>query len=245
MKVFFLAAGQGTRIKGFKKSNKCLIKINNKSLINYHLDHLKKLKIDDINFITGHNSKNLIKNLKNRKIKFYYNKNYKKMNIASSIHTALTKTNDNTLISYTDVIYNYKIIQYFNNRKINKIVIPVLKNWKKVWYQRGVNIYDDAEELLTNKRKISKIGGKIRNINLIKYQFMGLMYIPKKILPYILNKFDNKKLLKMDTTKFINFLIKEGMEIKYKVYNDQWFEFDLLNDIENFQRYYDIYKFKN
>ena len=245
MKIFFLAAGQGSRIKGLEKSNKCLIEINNKSLIDYHLDNLEKMKIDNINIITGHNSNNLRKKLLDKKLNFYYNKNYKKMNIASSIHTALINSKDDTLISYTDVIYESKIIKYFEKKKFKRIVIPVLKNWKKIWKQRKVSIYSDAEELVTYKRKIISIGSKFKKSNFTKYQFMGIIFVPKNILPIFSSKFSNNKLFKMDSTTLINYLINEGFEINYKVYDGIWFEFDFLKDVENFQRYYNINKIKN
>ena len=167
------------------------------------------------------------------------------MNIASSIHTALINSKDDTLISYTDVIYEAKIIKYFEKKKFKRIVIPVLKNWKKIWKQRKVSIYSDAEELLTYKRKITSIGSKFNKSNFTRYQFMGIIFIPKNVLPLFSSKFSNNKLFKMDSTTLINYLINEGFEINYKVYDGIWFEFDFLKDVENFQRYYNINKIKN
>ena len=56
----------------------------------------------------------------------------------------------------------------------------VLNNWHLVWKYRNESIFQDAEKLKTTGKIIVSIGGKILNKKKVKYQYMGLMFIPKK-----------------------------------------------------------------
>ena len=67
MRAIILAAGRGRRINQLSKSKpKCFIKVNNKSLINYQIEALKKAGITKIAIVTGY-KKNFFQNLKTKK----------------------------------------------------------------------------------------------------------------------------------------------------------------------------------
>ena len=77
MKFVFLAAGKGERI--FKKinKNKCLLELNNKTLIENSINEVLKTRIKKIQIVTGFKSENIVKKLKKYKnIRFIYNNKY-------------------------------------------------------------------------------------------------------------------------------------------------------------------------
>ena len=131
MDIIFLAAGRGSRFHNKTKINKCLIEIKRKPIIKILIDEVKKTKIKNINIITGYRSKYLKKNLADyKKIKFIHNKLYQRREMTHSLIVGLKKIKRDTIISYTDIIFNSVIInKILRNRKKN-ILIPVLKNWK-------------------------------------------------------------------------------------------------------------------
>ena len=53
MKLILLAAGKSSRIFTKIKTNKCLIKINNKTLIKHIIDNAKNSGIKNIDIVTG------------------------------------------------------------------------------------------------------------------------------------------------------------------------------------------------
>ena len=58
--------------------------------------------------------------------------------------------------------------------------LPIFSNWKNVWKIRNKDPYKDAETLYVSKSmKLSSIGEKIKKVNEVKYQFMGIIYIPR------------------------------------------------------------------
>ena len=86
--AILLAAGQSRRMGG---DNKLIKKYNKKHLINHILDTLIKSKIKKIIIVSGfQNSKVKKIIIKNKKINFIYNKNYK-FGMASSIKTGLKR----------------------------------------------------------------------------------------------------------------------------------------------------------
>ena len=70
-----------------------------------------------------------------------------------------------------------------------------------------------------------------------KYQFMGIVYVPKilrgKLIEFYKKKIINKKI---HTTNFLQSLIENGSQIKYVIYTGKWYEFDDLDDYLIFKK---------
>ena len=130
--AILLAAGQSKRMGG---DNKLTKKYNKKYLINHILDTLIKSKIEKIIVVLGFQSSKVRKiTVKNKKINFVFNKNYKS-GMASSIKTGLKRISKGSigfLIVQADMpLISKKIINslcYSGIRKKNKeIVAPIYK----------------------------------------------------------------------------------------------------------------------
>ena len=123
--AILLAAGQSKRMDG---DNKLIKKYNKKYLINHILDTLIKSKVNKIIVVLGFQKLKVRKiTVKNKKINFVYNKNYKS-GMASSIKTGLkrvSKKNIGFLIVQADMPLISKNI-------INSICYVVKKNRKEI-----------------------------------------------------------------------------------------------------------------
>ena len=129
--AILLAAGQSKRMNG---DNKLIKKYNKKYLINHIIGTLIKSKVDKIIVVLGFQSSKVRKiTIKNKKINFVYNKNYKS-GMASSIKTGLKRISKKSigfLIVQADMpLISKKIIDslYYaikNNSK--EIVAPIYK----------------------------------------------------------------------------------------------------------------------
>ena len=137
MKLILLAAGKSSRIYKEIKKNKCLININNKSLIRNIIDNAKASSLKNITVVTGFKPFNIIQDLKNyKKISYIYNSKYQTTDMVYSAMLALKKTNEDVIISYTDIFYEKDV---FNNLiKLNKknLTLPYIQNWKSIWKLR-------------------------------------------------------------------------------------------------------------
>ena len=238
MKIIFLAAGRGKRIFKKIKINKCLISINKKTIIENLIENIPKPIRKNIFIVTGFNKNKIINKTNKYKINFLHNKNYKNTEMVETLRVALMKINDDILISYTDIIYDKFLINLFLKKKYKNITLPIKTNWRKVWDIRGKKAEQDAETLIFKKDKLLEIGGKIQNINTIKAQFMGLLFIPKKKRLDLLNFLSNPKYKKIQTTKLLNDLIKKKMKINVIKTKNIWYEFDDYQDLKNFKKKY-------
>ena len=238
MKIIFLAAGRGKRIFKKIKINKCLISINKKTIIENLIENIPKPIRKNIFIVTGFNKNKIINKTNKYKINFLHNKNYKNTEMVETLRVALMKINDDILISYTDIIYDKFLINLFLKKKYKNITLPIKTNWRKVWDIRGKKAEQDAETLIFKKDKLLEIGGKIQNINTIKAQFMGLLFIPKKKRLDLLNFLSNPKYKKIQTTKLLNDLIKKKMKINVIKTKNKWYEFDDYQDLKNFKKKY-------
>ena len=237
MQLIILAAGKSNRIFKDINKNKCLIEVNKKTLIEkIILDSSNYFK--KINIITGFKSYLIKKKLKNYpKIKMIHNKNYYKTEMLHSLITGLKKVNDDVVISYSDILISKKIWKIFNKTKDKEITLPIKINWREIWSIRSKGFLDDAESLRINKQKyLKEIGNKIKKNSRVDGQFMGLIYIPKKMIQKIIKLYKDYKLQKMQTTQFLNFLLSKDILIKCKTTNVFWYEIDDLIDLKNLNK---------
>jgi len=231
MKCIILAAGSGKRIKNItKKIPKCLIKINNITIIERQIRFLKKLKIKDIIIIKGF-KKNLIK-FKNAK--YIINKGYKKNEQLDSLFCAKKEFNEDLLITFSDTIYDFGILKKIFLSKKGDIIIGTDRNWKKRYKFRYDHPYDQADKVKINKKgEVIKIG---KNINLkdANAEFLGIMKLTKigcqrflKSYNYIFKKGKTKK---MQIHNFLKTLINSNQKIFSCNLKGKFMEIDTLND---------------
>lgn len=124
-----LAAGSGTRIASKINTPKCLVKINNKTILEHQLESFYYAGIKKIYIITGYQEYKIKKFLKNYKTKLeinlIYNNIYKKTNNMYSAHLASKfLKNKKFILCNGDVVIEKKIIKHLLNGKYeNEILI--------------------------------------------------------------------------------------------------------------------------
>ena len=127
MIAIILAAGRGSRLKKKTKNKpKCLIKIHNKSILEWSIESIKASGLKNFFAVGGYKQKMLRKYINVK----YVNNNWRKTNIFYSLIKAdsiLKK--ENSIIFYSDILFNKKIIKSLMNNK-SEICIPFDKYWK-------------------------------------------------------------------------------------------------------------------
>jgi choline kinase len=231
MRAIILAAGRGSRLSSdLSKKPKCFLEIRFKKIIDYQIENITSLGINNIGIVTGYKS-NMFK-IFNKNL--FHNKKWRTTNMVYS----LIKANDwlskyECLVTYGDIIYEKNIIKNFLNVK-NEISVLYDKNWKELWRSRFKDIFKDAETFkYDNKHFLTEIGKKTKNITEINGQFMGIMkFKPRGWKKFkIAAKILIKKNSKIYTTDVLDFLV-QNCKVKIKTYacDGKWCEIDTRKD---------------
>ena len=233
MILVILAAGRGKRLrKKTKKTPKCLIKVNGKSLINYNKEFIEKFK--KVVIVTGYRDHLVRKNFsENKSITFIKNKDYLKTNMVHSLFCAYNylkkyKNND-IVISYSDIVFDKSIFTLLKSRG-NFLI--VYSEWLKIWKLRMKKsmIMNDAESLVVRNNNVISIGQKILD-KMPKYQYTGIIKLKSHDFIKLYKYFKILKNIKIDFTKFLNSSINNKIiKMKIKKTKKFWFEVDNMND---------------
>ena len=238
MKSIIIAAGSGKRIPEFSKTiPKCLIKINNKSILKRQIDLIRKFKIYKISIIKGFKAHKI--NYKN--IKYFYNRNYKKNEQLESFFQSQKWFDDDLLVTFSDIIYENSIIKKMIQSD-NNFTIAVQKNWKKKYKNRFDHPLTQADKVFIKNKKIVNIGKKIP-INKSNGEFLGIFKISKNTCGNLIKEYKflkkTKKTNKLQLHDFFRYLIKKKFDIKPTYVNGKYMEIDTYNDFKIAKKMFD------
>ena len=230
MILLILASGSGNRLKHLTRNNpKCLVKINNRPIINFMDQFINKFKKTFV--VVGYKSKKIKEYFNDySRVKLIKNNLFKDTNMVESIFCAKKFINDDVVIVYSDIIFDTNI---YNLLKKKNNIMPVNSSWEKIWSLRmnKKRIKYDAENIVIRKNTLVSIGGKIES-EFPKNQFMGIVKFLKKDFNRMYEfykKINNKKI---DFTGFIQLFMRNN-NVKIKCYKTKkfWFEIDTIKDL--------------
>jgi len=242
MKIIFIAAGSSTRL-GTKTLNfpKGLIKINNNSIMGIQLDLFKNKKIDNIVIITGPNADKF--NFKN--VTYINDTNHKKHDVLGSLMVAKSHMNNEMITTYSDIIFDEKILNSIVEFK-GDIGIAIELNWEKRYINRDQHPKSEADNVIIQNGEIVKIRKNISESkdDQIIGEFIGLMKLSKEGAKIFKNKYSELEkthigkfhnapsLERAYLTDMLQELINSGLKISPIIINGNWCEIDTPQDIE-------------
>ena len=171
------------------------------------------------------------------------------------------KLNGSVIISYGDIIYEKEIILKLLNTNDDFSVV-VDKKWQELWNIRFENPLDDAESLKIDKYGyIINIGQKVKKIEEIQGQFIGLMKFQndgltllKKYYENFRQKSEKNKINVLNPnlsfecsfmTDLLQTLINHGIRLKSVNIDGGWLELDSISDFEKYNKLYDEGRLNN
>ncbi|MGG7147234.1 NTP transferase domain-containing protein [Clostridium butyricum] len=247
MKLIILAAGQGTRLAPLTNTKpKCLVELKGIPLIEWQISVAKNIGIKDIIVLRGYKGEQL-EYLKDLGITLIDNFEYKSTNMVETLFKATDYLNDEVIISYGDIVYEEDVLKKVLESESN-ISVVVDHGWKEYWKLRVEDIFSDAESLiLDDLGRIKNIGQKVKDIQYIQGQYIGLTKFKKEGLNVLKQIYDEEKkafengknyickirnLKNIYMTDVIQGLINEGNEVKEVSINRGWVEIDNIHDLE-------------
>ena len=217
--VVILSAGKGLRLNSHqkKKTNKTLIKINRKTLMQQNIVNIKKyLDIQIIYVVVGYNFKKLKKEISNfdSNIRFIHNKKWKNGN-ATSLISACNRIKTPFYLMSGDHYFNRSFYKKILNAKSDFF----LACSKKLDFFHD---FEDVTKVFSKNNKLINIGKKIIKFNCYDTGFFKI--VPKYLdLSY---KFKSISQIINNSKKKISLVYVSCKE---------WIDLDTKTDVANFK----------
>lgn len=246
MKAIILAAGKGSRLGDLTKNiPKGMLKIHDKTLIERQIEIYQNCEINDITIVTGYKSETIHFS----GVNYIKNHDFAVTNMNESLFCASKKFTDSVIISYTDIIFEQKIIQQMLENSAD-IGIAVNLNWKTNYEGRTLHPISEAENVLIENGKISQIKKNIseKNHNQQIGEFMGIMKLSKESAVAMLQKYLELKknhkgifhsadsLRVAYITDMLQEMIDSGFNVSPVIVDGEWSEIDTPEDFEKVEK---------
>lgn len=242
MNVIILAAGKGSRLRPLTNNiPKGMIKFLDQTLVERQVEIYHNCSINDITIVTGYKSEMF--NVSD--VNYIKNENFEITNMNESLFCARDKLNDSTLVSYSDIVFEQKIIEQMIEFD-GSIGLAVNLDWKKNYNRRTLHPLAEAENVLIENGKILQIRKNISQCEPDQQigEFMGIMKLSKNGAKILLDQFlflhanhkgsfhNSSSLQEAYITDMLQNLIDSGIEIKPIFVNGDWFEIDTPEDLQ-------------
>ena len=224
-----LAASSGSRISNKFNQPKCLIKINQKTILDYQIESFLFAGIKEVIIVTGYKSekiKNYIKKFRSKiKIKLILNGQYSTTNNMYSAHLAIKEIDhSNIILCNGDVVVEKQMVKKLLSNKYKNLVMV------------DRNKHDEESmKIKLNNNRIIDIDKKFRNSKLnltstdfYKFSFKTVLMLKNQIRYHI------KKIGKNDWTEVVlKKIFKKTKFLPCNIENIKWFEIDNYKDYLN------------
>jgi choline kinase len=234
MKAIILCAGQGRRLLPYTESSpKCLLSLNNKHFIEWQIDALQEVGVEQIVAVVGYAAQRIESILSKQygdKVSFVYNPFYEIADNLASCWMARDHFKDDFMILNGDTLFEPAII----SKLLSTDDFPItLATDKKQSYD-----HDDMKVITENSRLIS-VGKKLpmtdvngesigimhfnpKGAKLFRDTIEGLMYSPESLQKWYLSIIDQ-----LASQKHVGTCSIHGLE---------WTEVDFIQDLEKAQQ---------
>ena len=171
--AIILAAGQGKRLgKLTSDIPKCLLAIEDKTLLDFSLEALKESSVSDITFVIGHAKEKLIEHVIENwsddfTFKFVYNEKYADYNNIYSAYLVRNSWTDETILLNSDIIFDKEILLGLKTEAENSCLI--IDNTKTL-------VEEDMKVKVNSTKKITAIN-KGLNIKDSLGEYIGIFYL--------------------------------------------------------------------
>jgi choline kinase len=237
MKAIILAAGQGARLRPLTDDRpKCMVEYQGKPLIEHVVHALRQSGVDDIIAIRGYKPEAL----RCAGVRFYDNPRYASTNMVSTLFCAEPELDDDTIISYSDIVYSPSVIRRLMSADA-ELAVVIDRDWRRLWQERMDDPLDDAETLrLDAQGHIIELGKKARSYEDIEGQYIGLLKVAASAWPKLrafyhrLDRqlvYDGKDFDNMYMTSFVQAVIDRLMPVLAVPIQGGWLEIDVPSDL--------------
>ena len=224
---------------------KCMLKLFNETLIERQIKIFNNCNINDITIVTGYMSEMI----DIPDVNYVKNKNYETTNINESLFCALEPSSSPILVTYSDIVFEQKIIQQMLEFT-GDVGLAVNLNWKKCYQNRNMHPLSEAENVLVENGKILQIRKNISKSleNQQIGEFLGIMMLSSEHVKILLEKYsylkknhvgafhNSSSLSNAYITDMLQEIINCGVTVNPIFTEGKWCEIDTPEDLKNAEK---------
>ena len=224
---------------------KCMLKLFNETLIERQIKIFNNCNINDITIVTGYMSEMI----DIPDVNYVKNKNYETTNINESLFCALEPSSSPILVTYSDIVFEQKIIQQMLEFT-GDVGLAVNLNWKKCYQNRNMHPLSEAENVLVENGKILQIRKNISKSleNQQIGEFLGIMMLSSEHVKILLERYsylkknhvgafhNSSSLSNAYITDMLQEIINCGVTVNPIFTDGKWCEIDTPEDLKNAEK---------
>ncbi len=246
MNAIILAAGMSSRLRPITSDKpKCMLKLFNETLLERQIKIFRNYNINDITIVTGYRSE--VIDISN--VNYVKNENYETTNINESLFCALEPSNGPVLVTYSDIVFEQKIIQQMLEIT-DGIRLAVNLDWKKHYQNRTMHTLSEAENVLVENGRILQIRKNIPKSSQNQQigEFLGIMTLSSEHVKILLDRYSYLKNNHIGTfhnssslsnayiTDMLQEIINYGINVNPVFTQGRWCEIDTPEDLKNAEK---------
>ncbi len=228
MKAIILCAGQGRRLLPHTESTpKCLLSLGNKTFIEWQIDTLNSVGIEEIIAVVGYAASRVSTLLKDRygtKVQTVYNPFYEIADNLASCWMARSHLNDEFILMNGDTLFEPSIITQLLQTKNQPIVLAT--DHKDSYDDDDMKIIEDQSRLLAVGKKlpIDQVNGE--SIGVMRFNPRGATLFKELIE----QRMFNQEALQQWYLSIIDELAQQGHVGTCSIHGSDWTELDFVQD---------------
>lgn len=189
MKAVILAAGAGTRLHPLTHDcPKCLVAVEGKRLIDYQLDALRTVGVEDIVLVVGYEA-DQIRRYCGDMARYIENPDYQTTNSIYSLHLAAAELNTDTFLFNCDIVFHPQILKRMLDSGYPSVV-AVDSHVELITGEMNV-AYDGGQKIAAISKGLDPAQAQAQSIQLVKFDAAGAAQVQQEVERLVLERQKN------------------------------------------------------
>ncbi|MBI5240192.1 MAG: phosphocholine cytidylyltransferase family protein [Elusimicrobia bacterium] len=233
--MVLLAAGMGKRLQPVTRDlPKCMTPLHGRPLVHWQMAAARRAGLSEFTLVGGYRADRLA----GLGAPVLVNPDYETTNMVESLWCARERLEEDVLVSYSDILCSPGLLSAAAGAA-HDISVAVDMRWRAYWEQRFPDPLSDAESLsLEPDGRIRSIGQKVKDLDGIEAQFIGLIALSRRGARTLLDRYEaergsaDRDGRRMFMTDLLQGAVSDGVAVHAVPFPGGWLEVDSLSDLE-------------
>ena len=178
MKAVILAAGTGTRLHPLTQNcPKCLVAVEGKRLIDYQLDALRAVGVEDIVLVVGYEA-DQVRRYCGDMARYIENSDYQTTNSIYSLHLAADELDADTFLFNCDIVFHPQILRRMLDSGYPSVV-AVDSHVELIEGEMNV-AFDGGQQISAISKKLDPAQAQAQSMQLVKFDAAGAVQVQQE-----------------------------------------------------------------